>query len=96
MKENLKILITNDDGYTANGIRTLARIMDAFGEVTVVAPKYHQSAMSMAVSLGFKKLAHKALPELGPGNWSYLDATPRAASSSAWSICIRPAILTSS
>ena len=76
MKENLKILITNDDGYTANGIRTLARIMDAFGDVTVVAPKYHQSAMSMAVSLGFKKLAYKPLPEMGPGSWSYLDATP--------------------
>lgn len=76
MKDNLKILITNDDGYMANGLRTLARIMDAFGEVTVVAPKFHQSAMSMAVSLGFKKLAAKELPELGPGSWSYLDATP--------------------
>ena len=50
--------------------------MAAFGEVTVVAPKYHQSAMSMAVSLGMKRLAHKALPEEGPGNWYYLDATP--------------------
>lgn len=72
----MRILISNDDGYKAGGIHALARIMAEFGEVTVVAPKYHQSAMSMAVSLGMKRLAHKALPEEGPGNWYYLDATP--------------------
>ena len=72
----MKILISNDDGYRAGGIHALARVMSSFGEVTVVAPKYHQSAMSMAVSLGMKRLAHKALPEEGPGNWYYLDATP--------------------
>lgn len=76
MKQPLKILITNDDGYGARGIHVLARIMEGFGEVTVVAPKYHQSAMAMAVSLGFKKLAYKELPEEGPGSWCYLDATP--------------------
>ena len=64
----MRILISNDDGYKAGGIHALARIMAEFGEVTVVAPKYHQSAMSMAVSLGMKRLAHKALPEEGPGN----------------------------
>ena len=72
----MRILISNDDGYRAGGIHALARIMAEFGEVTVVAPKYHQSAMSMAVSLGMKRLAYKALPEEGPGNWHYLDATP--------------------
>ncbi len=72
----MKILVSNDDGYKAGGIHALARIMAQFGEVTVVAPKYHQSGASMAVSLGMKRLAHKALPEEGPGNWHYLDATP--------------------
>ena len=76
MNRPLKILITNDDGYNARGLQVLANIMSAFGEVNVVAPKYHQSAMSMAVSLGFKKLAYKELPEKGPGQWCYLDATP--------------------
>jgi len=76
MNRPLKILLTNDDGYKARGLHVLARIMEPFGEVTVVAPKYHQSAMGMAVSLGFKKLAYKELPEEGPGSWSYLDATP--------------------
>ena len=72
----MKILISNDDGYKARGIHVLAQIMSRFGEVTVVAPKFHQSAMSLAVSLGVKQLAYKDLPEEGPGNWTYLDATP--------------------
>lgn len=72
----MRILISNDDGYKAQGIHVLARIMAQFGEVTVVAPKFHQSATSTAVSLGVKQLAYKDLPEEGPGRWSYLDATP--------------------
>ena len=68
----MRILITNDDGYQAKGIKVLAEIMKKYGEVTVIAPKTHQSGMSMAVSLGFKQIAHK---ELGNG-WHYVDATP--------------------
>ena len=72
----MKILISNDDGYKAQGIHVLATLMSRLGEVTVVAPKYHQSAMSMAVSLGVQQLAYKDLPEETPGRWTYLDATP--------------------
>lgn len=68
----MRILITNDDGYKSKGIKILADIMKEFGEVTVIAPKHHQSGMSMAVSLGFKQIAHK---DLGEG-WHYVDATP--------------------
>jgi 5'-nucleotidase len=68
----MRILITNDDGYQAKGIRVLVEIMKQFGKVTVIAPKKHQSGMSMAVSLGFKQIAHK---DLGDG-WHYVDATP--------------------
>ena len=68
----MRILITNDDGYEAKGIKVLADIMSRFGEVTVIAPKKHQSGMSMALSLGFKQIAHK---DLGHG-WHYVDATP--------------------
>lgn len=72
----MKILISNDDGYRSPGIQVLADCLAPYGIITVVAPKYHQSAMSMSVSLGFKKLAYKPLPDMGPGDWSYLDATP--------------------
>jgi 5'-nucleotidase len=68
----MRILITNDDGYQAKGIKVLAEIMKEFGEVTVIAPKHHQSGMSMAVSIGFKQIAHK---DFGNG-WHYVDATP--------------------
>lgn len=72
----MEILITNDDGFNAAGIHVLAEIMCQFGNVTVIAPKQHQSGMSMAVSLGFKQVAYKELPDERPGKWSYLDATP--------------------
>lgn len=72
----MNILITNDDGYSAKGIHVLAEIMCQFGNVTVIAPKIHQSGMSMAVSLGLKQIAYKDLPEEKPGTWAYLDATP--------------------
>ena len=68
----MRILITNDDGYQAKGIHVLSKIMQKYGEVIVIAPKTHQSGMSMAVSLGFKQIAHK---DLGNG-WHYVDATP--------------------
>ena len=41
-----RILITNDDGIGADGIRKLAEIARGFGEVTVVAPDMQQSAAS--------------------------------------------------
>ena len=44
-RRNMRILITNDDGYEAKGIKVLADIMSRFGEVTVIAPKKHQSAV---------------------------------------------------
>ena len=68
----MEILITNDDGYNSKGIKVLADIMKKYGNVTVIAPKHHQSGMSMAVSLGFKQIAHKNLGE----GLHYVDATP--------------------
>ena len=45
----MKILITNDDGINAPGIKLLAQWAKKLGEVTVVAPKVEQSAMSHAI-----------------------------------------------
>ncbi len=57
----MDILITNDDGYQAKGIKVLSEIMCQFGRLTVIAPKKHQSGMSMAVSLGLRQIAYKEL-----------------------------------
>ena len=45
----MRILITNDDGIGAPGIRLLAEWAKTVGEVTVVAPKVEQSGMSHAI-----------------------------------------------
>ena len=45
----MRILITNDDGINALGIRLLAEWAKKLGEVTVVAPKKEQSGMSHAI-----------------------------------------------
>lgn len=48
----LEILVTNDDGIFAPGIRLLASIAKKYGNVTVVAPNKPQSGMSSAITLG--------------------------------------------
>ena len=45
------ILVTNDDGISASGIRNLIRIMNDFGDVVVVAPDGPQSAMGHAITI---------------------------------------------
>ena len=45
------ILVTNDDGVTATGIRALVEMAKEFGEVYVVAPDSPQSGMGHAVTL---------------------------------------------
>lgn len=45
------ILVTNDDGITAPGIRTLIEVMNEIGEVCVVAPDSPQSGMGHAITV---------------------------------------------
>ncbi len=44
-------LVTNDDGYLAPGLGTLARALGQLGEVVVVAPDREQSATSHSLTL---------------------------------------------
>ena len=45
------ILVTNDDGINAPGIRTLISVMKDVGDIVVVAPDSPQSGMGHALSL---------------------------------------------
>lgn len=45
------ILVTNDDGILAPGIRALIEVMQQIGEVVVVAPDKPQSAMGHAITI---------------------------------------------
>lgn len=51
MEKQRKILITNDDGITADGIIRLARAAQKYGQVWVVAPESQRSAMSHSITL---------------------------------------------
>ncbi|VEU82383.1 5'/3'-nucleotidase SurE [Acholeplasma hippikon] len=46
----MNILVVNDDGIEAEGIKILVKAASHFGSVFVAAPKYQQSAMSAAIS----------------------------------------------
>ena len=72
----MKILITNDDGYNAKGLLSLVKVLRPYGELTIVAPKCHQSGMSMAVTMGYKPIAVKHLAQKPGEDWWYLDGTP--------------------
>jgi 5'-nucleotidase len=45
------ILVTNDDGITAPGIRALANAMKQLGDVVIVAPDSPQSGMGHAITI---------------------------------------------
>ena len=71
----MRILITNDDGINAPGIRLLAEWAKALGEVTVVAPKVEQSGMSHAIQF-VDPIEIKQVPLIdGVEAWQ-MDSTP--------------------
>ena len=51
MSKKPLILVTNDDGITAPGIRTLIEVMTTIGDVVVVAPDSPQSGMGHAITI---------------------------------------------
>ena len=48
--KKIKILVTNDDGITAPGIRFLIDVMKDFGDITVMAPDKPQSGTSHSIT----------------------------------------------
>ena len=51
-KKEPTILVTNDDGITAPGIRNLVEAVKDLGKVVVVAPDKPQSGMGHAITIG--------------------------------------------
>ena len=51
MSKRPLILVTNDDGITAPGIRALIEVMNGIGDVVVVAPDSPQSGMGHAITI---------------------------------------------
>ena len=69
------ILISNDDGYHYNGIRSLIQVAQRYGDVFVAAPAVHQSGKSSAITLDAPVRAH--LVERREGFTAYeINGTP--------------------
>ncbi len=54
-----RILVTNDDGISSQGLAALAKALEAVGEVTVVAPATEQSASAHSLTLSRPLRIHK-------------------------------------
>ena len=63
MSEKKLILVCNDDGITAPGIRALMEVAKEFGEIIVVAPDKPQSAMGHAITINATLRVHKRMVE---------------------------------
>src|ERR1700689_5385127 len=68
---NPKILVTNDDGYRAEGITQLRAAMASLGEVTVVAPDRNRSGAGNSLTLDAPLRVFQAEPGV-----HYVAGTP--------------------
>ncbi len=60
----MKILVSNDDGYRADGIRALAEALKDLGQVTVVAPDRNRSGASNSLTLDVPLRVQEIEPEV--------------------------------
>ena len=56
----MRILLSNDDGYRAEGLQALRAALSAVAEVEVVAPEHNNSAKSNALTLNAPLYVHEA------------------------------------
>lgn len=67
----MRILLSNDDGYQAQGLRALADRLEDFAELTIVAPERNQSGASNSLTLE----TPLRVEEVRPGVY-YVNGTP--------------------
>ncbi|MCR5833134.1 MAG: 5'/3'-nucleotidase SurE [Selenomonadaceae bacterium] len=71
----MKILLTNDDGIYADGLKAMAKTLQAHGhEVTIAAPMKQQSGMSHALSIQ-REVEYKKIDNPYFEAWAF-DGTP--------------------
>ncbi len=67
----MRILVSNDDGYQAPGIRCLAEALRGMADVTVVAPERNRSGASNSLTLEYPLRATEVTPGV-----IFVDGTP--------------------
>jgi len=65
------ILLTNDDGIQAAGLRALATVLENFARVSIVAPSREQSGAAQSLTLRQPIICH----DVAEGEWA-VDGTP--------------------
>src|SRR5258708_24781308 len=65
------ILLTNDDGYQAEGRRTLAEAFESFATVSIVAPSLERSGAAQSLTLRQPIVCN----QIGEREWA-IDGTP--------------------
>ena len=70
------ILVCNDDGITAPGIRNLTEVMNGIGEVYVVAPDSPQSGMGHAITIEKTLRCDHVVIDKGPQKDFSCSGTP--------------------
>lgn len=76
MTQKPLILVTNDDGINAPGIRALISVMNTLGDVVVVAPDSPQSGMGHAITLDSTLYVEKVTVSDGPQTEYSCSGTP--------------------
>ena len=76
IKQRPSILITNDDGIHAKGIRHLWNALKSFADLTVVAPSGEQSAVGLSTTLRHPLRIEKADWNCGHENIWSITGTP--------------------
>ena len=76
MTQKPLILVTNDDGINAPGIRTLISVMNTIGDVVVVAPDSPQSGMGHAITLDATLYSKHVHLDNGPQKEFSCSGTP--------------------
>jgi 5'-nucleotidase len=70
-KYSVKLLLSNDDGYRAEGLAALAQAMKPLGAVTIVAPDRNRSGASNSLTLDMPVRATRYEPDA-----YYVNGTP--------------------
>ena len=65
------VLLTNDDGYDAEGLRAVAAELKDFAEVTIVAPSWERSGAAQSLTLRQPIVCHR----IAEREWA-IDGTP--------------------
>jgi 5'-nucleotidase len=71
-----RILLTNDDGYLAEGLGALADELGRWAEVVVVAPDRERSGCGRSITLHHPLRLIALRPGPRPGEWHTVNGTP--------------------